>query len=70
MSGSQRQRGRAPGGGDAPDLVAGILGEPQRPVRARRDAGGLAAGRGNREFGDGASGRDPSNFVCARLDEP
>ena len=37
------------GGGDPANLVGAILGEPQRAVGARRDAQGMATGRGDRE---------------------
>ena len=48
MEYSVKDRGR----GDSSDLVSGIFGEPQRPIRPRRDVGGVAASGGDRVLGE------------------
>src|SRR6266849_3135920 len=64
-----------PEGGDAPDLVGAIFGEPQVAVRPRRDASRAAEGRWDRVFGNHSGGGDPADvvdagLVGARFDEP
>ena len=59
----------APAGVIRPILPTGF-GEPEVAVRAGRDAGGSAAGRGDRELGDDAGGGDPADLVASGLGEP
>src|SRR5207247_11186816 len=44
--------------------------EPGITVRRRRDPVWATVGRGYREFGDDAGGRDSTDFVCSVLCEP
>ena len=48
------------------DLAGAALGEPEVAVRAGRDAGRLAVGRGDRGLGDDARGGDPTDLVGPR----
>src|SRR5207302_2039335 len=55
---------------DPTDLAGAVLGEPDVPVRAERDALGVAAGGGDRELGHLAQPRDTADLVGRSLGEP
>src|SRR6266536_2761984 len=56
--------------GEAADLVAGELGEPDRAVGAFGDAVGLRVGARQLELEDVAVGRDLADPVAEQLREP
>ena len=65
--GWNRELGDRAGDGDAPDLVAADLGEPQRVIRPGRNAAGTA---GHDELGEEAGRRNSPDPVAVDLGEP
>ena len=55
---------------DPPDIVGGVLREPEVAVRASGDPVRAAAGRGDRELRDDARRRNPPDLVAVVLREP
>ena len=58
-----------PGGGDSPDFLAAVFGEPERPVGSCGDALGRAAG-GESKFGDRSGTGDAADFVAGVFGKP
>src|SRR5439155_16814865 len=59
-----------PNGGDRPDPVAAVLGEPQVPVRPGGNPGRRSVGGGDGELADDSTGGDAPDPVADVLSEP